>query len=252
MGKKHRKHRKIVYACIFSLFFAAVPITGAAAKTNIALGCKIDSFCCAAGENQAARLTDHDPGYETKWETGDGSSHPGTPHWIILDFGAETGFDRLRLIKASQGARDFGRTEFNADGFAFSVSSDKENWTLLLDIAGDGENDIFEASFPPVAARYLKLAITHPEQEAQSGETGPARLYDLKVFEYSEPLQTTEPEETVEIEPEPVPLSDFPVPDTSDPSLVLLLLLSAALILTRKFIIHHLSFFIHHFRNRLA
>jgi len=240
MGKKHKKHRKIVHACIFSMVFAVVLTIPAASRTNIASRCQIDSFCCAAGEGTcAAMLTDHDPGYETKWETGDGSIHPGEPHWAILDFGAELDFDRLRLIKASQGIGDFGRTEFNADGFAFSVSSDKENWTLLLDIAGDGENDIFEASFPPVAARYLKLTITHPEQE--SDETGAARLYDFKVFGYSEPpqaTQTTEPEEIVEIEPDPVPLADFHPPDTSDSSLILLLLLSALIIL-RKFIIHH-------------
>jgi hypothetical protein len=72
-----------------------------------------------------------------------------------------------------------------------------------------------------------------------SDETKPARLYDLKVFEYKIPAQKTEPEpeETIdfEIEPESVPLAEIILPDTSDNFLLpfFATLFAAALILTR-------------------
>ena len=176
-------NKKIAAAiCILTMILTfAFPVS---AKNNIALGCKIDSFCCESEGGKAEMLVDDDPGYATKWHASDGANHAGEPHWIILDFETEKTFYSVRLTKASQGSQDFGRTDLNASGFRFEISSDKKNWTVILEITDDGDYDICDRSFTPAAARYLKLIIINPEQDENSNENQAVRLYDLKVFEY--------------------------------------------------------------------
>jgi len=197
------KQKKITAVCLFTIFIIlttfifALPTEAKMGKTNIALECEIDSFCCEAGENKAASmLVDCDPDYETKWETSDGASHPDESHWIILDFGERKSFDAIKLVKASQGSEDFGRTDLDAVGFRFEVGSDKITWVKIGEITDDGDNDVYEGNFTPVTARYLKLTVNRSEQN----ENQAVRFYDLKVFECMPPVLDYDYEhETVDI-----------------------------------------------------
>jgi hypothetical protein len=226
------KNKKIIIFGLFILLFVLIFTVPAMAKNNIALECKIDSFCCESGENTSAQmLVDNDTNYDTKWEANDGANHPGEPHWIILDFKSDMTFDSVRLIKASNGAGDFGRIEFDASGFKFETSSDKQNWTVISNITGNGGEDIYEGSFEPVTARYLKLTVTHPEQDEKSDENQTVRLYDLKVFEaeyiadedeYLDDMFGTDPDSAAS----PVKLP----PETSDSLLFFIILMGICII----------------------
>jgi len=219
-----KKYKKIIYSCIVSFLLVLIFILPVGAKNNIALECNIDSSCGEQwGDKSAGSLVDRDENYDTKWHASDGEKHPGEPHWIILDFGSEKTFDLIRLVKASHGTDDFGKTEFNASGFVFEISSDKKSWAVILDVEDDGDMDIYEGSFIPATARYLKLIVTQPERDDKSNENQAVRLYDLKVFEYEseeEYIDETEnyndPDEVVEIESPEVPLANIPAPKTSD------------------------------------
>lgn len=227
------KHKKIFAAVLLTILFILLFSVPSAAKNNIALECKIDSVCDGTGE----MLVDKDENYHTKWHAADGANHSEEPHWIILDFETEKTFDLIRLVKASQGAEDFGRIELNAGGFRFEISSDKENWVEILEVADNGEKDICDSYFSPVTARYLKLIVTNPEQDENSNENQAVRLYDLKVFEYIpliEEYENENGEEISDIEASAVPSSSIAVtPNTADsllyPLFFLLFLLSAAL-----------------------
>ncbi|MCL1858946.1 MAG: discoidin domain-containing protein [Oscillospiraceae bacterium] len=235
------KHKKIAVSCLMTILLSLIFafLFPAEAKNNIAFECKIDSFCGESGEEKSApMLVDDDPNYETKWETSDGASHPGEPHWIILDFGSEKIIDSIRLIKASQGAEDFGKTELDASGLRFEVSSDKKNWVIIDEVTNDGGNDIYEGFFIPVIARYLKLVITRPEQDENSHENQAVRLYDLKVFEYIPPIEeeNEEPEETSDdIEPDLAIDDDLNAPKTYDSLMIFLIFSGSALIISRIF-----------------
>ena len=192
------QHKKIIIIIIFTVMLALIFAISAEAKNNIALDCKIDSVCGESGGNKsAAMLVDGDPNYETKWEVSDGANHSGEPHWIIFDFETDKMIDSIRLIKASQGAVDFGRTEFDASGFRFEISFDKKSWAVIDEVTDDGSRDIYERSFIDVFGRYLKLTIIHPEQDEKSNENQAVRLYDLKVFEYIPVIIEEEPEEEI-------------------------------------------------------
>ena len=206
----NKKYTKIAVCCVLTIFFAVILAFPAAAKTNIAFECEIDS-CCG---KSAQMLVDDDKNYSTKWEASNNASHPAEPHWVILDFGAEKNFDSIRLVKASQGAGDFGRTEFDANGFIFEISSDKKSWVKILEIKNDGDNDIYEGFFTPASARYLKLTLTQPEQSENVSENQAVRLYDLKVFDVEFVVEDNG--EILGIEPETVPLANITIPKTSD------------------------------------
>jgi len=190
MNKHIAKHKKFAAALLAALLaLSAVflfPIA-VSARTNIALGAVIDAFCCEIDGARAFMLVDSDVNFETKWQTEIvDTSHPGEFHWVILDFKTEKTFDEIRLIKASQGIADFGRTELNAGGFIFEVSADKISWHQIISETGNGD-EVYEGSFPPVTARYLRLVITNPVQNGDENgiENQAVRLYDLKVFEYT-------------------------------------------------------------------
>ena len=228
------KYKKIAAECAVIIFFIIVFALTVSAKNNIALECKIDSFCGDTIKGTAAMLVDKDPNYNTKWETSEAAAnHFGQSHWVILDFGEEKTFDSVRLVKASQGAEDFGRSELDASGFYFEISSDAKNWVRILEVSDDGGNDIYEGSFPPATARYLSLVLTHPEQDENSSENQAVRLYDLKVFEYISPIAEIEYQEetTEEITEtnteEPVVIKN--APETSDSVLYISALFSLML-----------------------
>ena len=214
---------KKIIAGIITALLSLIFIFSVSAKTNIALECEIDSFCCESENNTAAMLVDSDENFDTKWHA-DNKNHPAEPyyHWIVLDFGSEKVFDSVRLTMASQGAADFGRVDLNAGGFKFEISSDKEKWVEIFE-AADNEDDIFDRSFPPVKARYLKLTITKPEQNEDNSEKEAARLYDLKVFEYIPPFdgendenEESESDKSAEIEDNSIPKAGLDVPQNSD------------------------------------
>ena len=190
MNTKHRKFICGIFFTFLTMLFVLIFMLPAAAKNNIALECEIDSYCGEIDGAYAYMLIDSDIDCETKWETSDGKNHTGDPHWIILDLKEERTFDRIRLTKASQGMADYGRTEFDASGFIFEISSDKTNWYIISEVSGNGDEDIYERSFPPTTARYLKLTITNPEytEIKENRENQTVRLYDLKIFEYIESL----------------------------------------------------------------
>ena len=211
----NKKYKKITALCILIILTAFVLMLTAAAKNNIASGGKIDSFCGESGDGKSAiMLIDGDPSYETKWEASDGANHKGEPHWIVLDLGTEKTFDSVKLIKASQGSDDFGRVEFDASGLKIEVSSDKIKWVIINEVT-ENEDDIYECGFTPVTARYLKLTITHPEQDDKSDENQTVRLYDLKVFEYSAPIEY-EDEDISETEPADLSEEIIVAPKTYD------------------------------------
>jgi len=215
-------NKKNAIFCIFIFTLALILALTVSAKTNIALECRIDSFCGESGENTSAQmLVDRDANYDTKWEAGDGANHPGESHWIILDFESDKTFDSVRLIKASHGAGDFGRIEWDASGFKFEVSSDKQSWFMIHNITGNGDEDIYDSSFEPVTARYLKLTVTHPEQDEKSGENQTVRLYDLKVFETEYSADEDEyPGDIFDIDSDSGTAAAKAAPETSD-SLIL-------------------------------
>ena len=217
MNIQKAKHKKITVTCLLSMLLIIIFALPAEGKNNIALECKIDSFCGESNEkNSASMLVDNDLNYDTKWEASDGAKHSGEPHWIILDFETEKMIDSIRLVKASQGAKDFGKTEFDASGFRFEISSDKKSWAVIDEVTNDGDRDIYEGYFIHAYGRYLKLIITHPEHDEDSNENQAVRLYDLKVFE-AEKEYTEDSEENFGIEDESVPLSTITAsPQTSD------------------------------------
>ena len=234
------KNKKTAALFIFAVSFIIISVFAVitvSAKNNIALDCKIDSFCGESINGAAAMLVDKDPNYNTKWYASDGANHAGKPHWIILDFGADKMIDSIRLVKASQGAEDFGRTEFNASGLRFEISSDKKNWAIIDEVTNDSENDIYEGSFIDAHGRYLKLSVTQPEQNETSNENQAVRLYDLKVFEYISPPTEETTEDMTDTDKSETVLE---APRTSDSALFLIclpiILLSAAFyIITRIF-----------------
>jgi len=229
------EHKKIAAVCILTAFLILVftfPVhQQVSAKNNIALECNIVSFCCESSDGAAAMLVDRDVKLETKWHTANGSSHSGEPqpHWIVLDFETEKTFDSVRLIKASQGAGDFGRTEFNASGFIFEISSDLLNWVKIIEETDDGDRDIFDRSFLPASARYLKLTVTQPEQNGNNGENHAVRLYDLKVFEYIAIPENDKDDEIQSAGEDPAVITA--IPPTSDSVFFLLLCLLSCVIL---------------------
>lgn len=220
-------NNKKIAAGILTVFLALIFIFPAAAKNNIALECKIDSFCCESiiDGGTAEMLVDGDSNFDTKWHADNGENHPGKSHWIILDFETEKVFDSVRLTMASQGAEDFGRAELDASGFIFEISPDKIRWTKIFEVS-DNEADIFDRSFPAAKARYLKLTVTCPDQSENSNENQAVRLYDLKVFEYISPFEDGDDKdkrkEIAEITDAPVAKTPIYAPETSDSPLYLL------------------------------
>ena len=230
------KYKKITAFCFLTILLALIFAVSAEAKNNIALECKIDSVCGESGENKSASmLVDDDPNYNTKWEVSDITAHPGEPHWVILDFGTERTFDSIRLIKASQGSEDFGRTEFDADEFRFEISSDKKSWVKICGATDDGGRDIYEGNFTPATARYLKLIITQPENDEKSStenENQAVRFYDLKVFEYIPIIEEdNEAEETSVTESAPAHDDTLTSPKTFDSAFLASLLAALVIII---------------------
>ena len=187
--------KKIVLAAITTILlilFAAWAVLPVMAKTNIALNCKIDSVC-PGGDTITAEspdfLIDDDPGHSTKWHAVNGDKHTGKPHWIILDFETEKWFSGIRLVKASEGEKDYGLTKMDTCAFHFDVSDDKSSWTTVLTVTNDGDNSIYDGDFPggAVKARFLRLVIDHPEQSETSDENSAVNLYDLRVWEAADP-----------------------------------------------------------------
>lgn len=251
---------KPMYLAIFIIFCLSMTVFPAMAAPgdNIALNCKIDSVCDMVGEEEAAyMLVDDDPEYKTKWcsidhdnphldqgppDVDGGLAHRDMPddpyHWIILDFESEKTFNSVRLVKASEGERDFGGVNMDAAAFYFEVSSDKTTWTKVLDVTGNGEVPIYEGAFESVTARYLKLTVSAPEAD-ESNPYLAVRLYDLKVFEAEAPVvETVEivavAEDNVEAVAEPVVVS---APQTADPitlSLMGTLMSVGALMILKK------------------
>ena len=211
----------------------------AAVGDNIALNCTIDSTCDMVGDDEAAyMLVDDDPSYATKWcsidhvdpHIGQGApdidgdeSHQNNPddpyHWIVLDFGSEKSFDSVRLVKASEGERDFGGVAMDAAAFYFEVSNDKATWTKVLDVTGNGEVPIYEGKFAEVAtARYLKLTVVAPEADEANPYLA-ARLYDLKVFEAEAPVveEVAAPVEAPAAEEAAAPAAETPAAPVTAP-----------------------------------
>ena len=161
----------------------------AAPGDNIALNATVESCGYVNNEEMDSFLVDNDPDYSTKWCCIDGANHSDSVyHWIILDFGTEKTFDSVRLVKASEGDRDFGQTQYDASAFQFEAVDD--NWTKILKIKTVENNEktsIFEGTFEPVTARYLLLTVLSPEADPDK-HTAAVRLYDLKVFESAVPV----------------------------------------------------------------
>lgn len=232
------KFTRLILTGIIAVLLASVSLIPAVAAPgdNIALNSAVESCQFINDEERDAFLVDDDVNYATKWCATDGAEHEadGSYHWIIVDFGAEKTFGKIRLVKASEGERDFGSTSMDASAFYFEVSSDKINWTKILDINGNESVPIYEGNFEPVAARYLKLTLT--AAEANPGAVATVRLYDLKVFEalaaasIPEEAATDEPTAPV-LEVTPVVSNEVPeVPRTGVASVSALLItaLSAA------------------------
>ena len=161
----------------------------AAPGDNIALNAAVESCGYVNNEEMDSLLVDDDPDYSTKWCCADGANHgDGEYHWIILDFGTEKTFDSVRLVKASEGDRDFGQTQYDAAAFRFEAVDDSRTQILEIKTVSNNEkNSIFEGSFEPVTARYLRLIVLAPEADPDN-HTAAVRLYDLKVFEAAAPM----------------------------------------------------------------
>lgn len=201
---------------IIGLLASFVLISASAAPgDNIALNCEVES-CAYINENEMdSFLVDSDSGYVTKWCSGDSGEHNpdnGDYHWIILDFGENKYFDKVRLVKASEGERDFGQSQYDASAFYFEVSTDKNKWTRVLDVTRNEEIPIYEGSFKAVNARYLKLVVTAAESNPDS--LASVRLYDLKVFESVASSAVAPTEETPAPVVAPVPIA-APAPATT-------------------------------------
>ena len=160
----------------------------AAPGDNIALNATVESCGYVNNEEMDSFLVDNDPDYSTKWCCIDGANHSDGYHWIILDFGTEKTFDSVRLVKASEGDRDFGQTQYDASAFRFEAVDGSRTQVLeIKSVSNNEKTSIFEGSFEPVTARYLRLTVLSPEADPDN-HTAAVRLYDLKVFESAVPV----------------------------------------------------------------
>ena len=222
-------------AIVLLASIAIIPVM-AAPGDNIALNVTVESCSYINDDEKDEFLVDNDVGYTTKWCAVDGGDHTENDpyHWIILDFGEEKTFYMIRLVKASEGERDFGQTQYDASAFYFEISLDKYSWKKILDVTGNEARSIYESAFEFVKARYLKLVVVAPEADPDN-HTAAVRLYDLKVFEGA--VSTTVREPVVD---EPVNLEILasivvpPVPRTGVSSYIAVLGILSAVTVYKK------------------
>ncbi|UYO99228.1 discoidin domain-containing protein [Oceanotoga sp. DSM 15011] len=98
------------------------------------------------------------------------------PHWIMVDLGQIEVIDKFILKNAEEGGES---PEWNTSDYYIEVSSDKENWTKVVDVQSN-DKAISEHIIKPVKGRYARLTVTKP---TQGGDTA-VRLYEFQVLGY--------------------------------------------------------------------
>ncbi|SDW80426.1 discoidin domain-containing protein [Paenibacillus sp. CF384] len=142
-------------------------VFGTPLERNLAVGTSVTSSSLA-------------PGYEP-WIAVDGNpnsywiaSDATMPQWIIVDLGVNSLVTRLE------------QNFFDPDIWKFKIegSTDKTNWTMLVDKTGTGINGTSSVTNVTGTYRYIRLTVNYSQAAhwACSGE--------LKVFGYGSPVTT--------------------------------------------------------------
>ncbi|MCL2099735.1 MAG: discoidin domain-containing protein [Oscillospiraceae bacterium] len=148
----------------------------------------IDSFC-HYNRNERPEFVLND-NMKQKWCASDSHvEHIPMPHWIIIDLGENKTFNRLRIVKASEGEdkRDYGQKGYDMSAWRLEASEDKENWVGFNSETND-QSAVYIKSFEPVSGRYVRLLVDAAEHDPNN-KNGHVRLYDLRLEMLSEKLE---------------------------------------------------------------
>lgn len=154
-----------------SVIPTATPVPSS--STNLALNkpATADSSCSTAEIPSQAVNGSWTGGSGDKW-----CSH-GTngAEWLQVDLGAFYNVSSFTIRHAGAGGEP---TSYNTKSYTIQVSSDKVNWTTVVNITNNTSN-VSTNTISPALARYVKLNVLTPEQAYADGS---ARIYEFEVY----------------------------------------------------------------------
>lgn len=128
----------------------ALEVNSAEKLTNVALHKKIDSFSGSTNETESPEnLIDGDL---KPWSTSSKWCNIANESWAIIDL---EGLYNIYKFKTYDCKHNESGANFN--NYRVYVSTDKVNWTLVLDETGVGNETIKEDYIAPTKARYVKF-----------------------------------------------------------------------------------------------
>ena len=168
---------KLLFILVLVLIFAMS--IGVFASTNVVLNKPVTANDYIAESEHCDFLVDGD--YGKKWCT----NATEEIDWAIIDLQGEFVVDSYKLVNASA-ATEPEPDYLNTDSWNLYVSDDGENWTVVDQVEVNVEG-IYEASFEPVAASYIKLEVP-----VANPVDAHIRIYELEVYGTASVPQTSD------------------------------------------------------------
>jgi hypothetical protein len=146
------------------------PTATVSPSTNLALNkaTTADSAPCKAAE-APAKAVDGSVINNSKWC----SFGSGGQYWLRVDLGASYNINQFVVKHAQAGGESASQ---NTRDFQLQVSADGTNWTTVVTVTGNTQQQTTHAV--STSGRYVRLLITAPEQSG----SGAARIYELEVY----------------------------------------------------------------------
>lgn len=144
--------------------------------SNIALNKTASASNQAAASESAAHAIDGQ--LSTKW------CSTRNPQWLLVDLGKESTITGFTISHAQLGGEGSG---LNTRNYYIETSNDNKEFSKVVDVEGNTEGYTVH-TIPVTNARYVRLTITKPTQDADSA----ARIYEFEVLGYEEKINLPE------------------------------------------------------------
>lgn len=95
-------------------------------------------------------------------------------HWLRVDLGSVQSLKQFKIQHATAAGEPL---KFNTRNYQIQVSNDGNNWTRVVNVAGNTRGHTTH-DITPASARYVRLYITTPAQDTNTA----ARIYDFQAI----------------------------------------------------------------------
>ncbi|SFE59375.1 alpha-1,2-mannosidase, putative [Actinacidiphila alni] len=140
--------------------------------TNLAQGKPVTASAACATAESADKAVDGSLKNNSKW-----CSTAANPS-LQVDLGSTQTVSSFVLKHAGLGGENTG---WNTKDFTIQTSTDGSNWSTAVTVTGSRSSRTYHP-IAPRQARYVKVAITSPVNDAGGATVTAARLYELEVY----------------------------------------------------------------------